>query len=420
MRTILIALSLVFWAVPPGHAEFSGSTGHAAKVFKSKPATGTRTRSAIGLTSAEGQVSGACQARAKPYKVAIAKHNRSLNRYWSLIGTKRAQRKRKKSRGRAIVKADYVLGHPPVYSGPKRPKCLDAGKEKPKAKKSTIGVEADFRKAARDIYGFVPRRTSEQNYKERYAAEALALGLTESQVLGVYALETGGIGPYFRQSGIFPVDQKCQPITPKGRPASTALGYAQLLAANSSVMVVEKGEHFADRLERAAVRTAGTRREELINKANVIRRMRRDVKRGLRRYKNRNNWREYVKFSKTRVGYAVHVLNIDADVGPMLQVHKLKKIVDVAHGKGFRSISGAQLELLNLVGYGRGLEMMTPAAREAATANFFNRGGYYRNPVAKNRTAEGLLEKIASIIEKRRKNCGAIEFTTIFRQIAGN
>lgn len=362
--------------------------------------------------------SSACAQKENAWKSARQRYNRRAGPYWNKIARMKSLRKKRRARGYPIRRADYVLSHPPVYKGPSRPKCLDAGKPKAKPKPSTIGTVADFLAAARKHYNFRPSRTNEVAYKRIYAREALANGLTENQVVGVYALETGGIGPYYRQSGIFPIDYQCRPIKTRGRQASTALGYAQLLAANSMAMIHDHGLEFAKRMEFEALQTGPQRKAELNKKAAVLREMVRDIKRGIRRYRNRNNWREFVAFGKTSRGYAIHAMNLDPDVGPLMQVYKLRRIVRVAGRKGFPRINGAQLELLNLVGYGRGLEMLTGAARNVPTSNFFSRGGYFRNPVAKNRTSLELLRAIGDIIVKRRKNCGAVEFTKIFREVS--
>lgn len=364
-----------------------------------------------------------CDALTAAYKSAWRAYDRRAATYWRAIEKKKTLRKGKKRKKLKITAKDYVITHPPVYSGPKPPKCMAAKKptKKKTKKKSQIGTVADFLAAAKREYNFVPRATNEQEYKHIFAAEALSAGLTEEQVVGVYALETGGIGPYYRQSGIFPIDYKCNLLSePKGRPASTALGYAQLLAANSNAMVKINGRAIAKRLEFASLMTDPNRKSELQQKAKILRKMVSDVEKGILRYKNRNNWREFVSFSKTSKGYAIHSLILDPDIGPLLQVYKLKKIVEVAKTRGFDHISAAQLETMNLVGYGRGLEMMTPVASKMPTANFFTRGGYSRNPVAKNLTAAGLVAKIGEIILKRRKNCGALEFTEIFNQMSAN
>jgi len=364
----------------------------------------------------------ACETSAKPYRAAYAAHRKRLDSYWSQVKRLRSRRSKRRKQGKAIRKADYALSFPPKYSGPKAPKCLAAiakrkAKKRPR-KPSTIGTVKDFLAAAKRFYNFTPRAPRDElEFKLAYAREALALGMTKNQIIGVYSLETGGIGPYNRQSGIHPLDYQCNPIKPKGRPASTALGYSQLLSANSQAVIKERGDKFARRLEFQAVQEQGARRSELMAKAAVLRKMQRDIARGIRKYSNRNNWREFVKFGKTPRGYAVHAMNLDVDVGPMMQVNKLRKIVDVSERRGHRNISGAKLELMNLAGYGRGLEMLTPVARDVPTSNFFSRGGYARNPVVSGRSSAGLLAKIDEIIGRRKKNCGAQEFIRVFQSL---
>ncbi len=365
--------------------------------------------------STKSAISDQCKAESKPYREARAAFEKKARKYWSLIKAKKSKRRRKRNNNQKVVLADYVLTYPPSYKGPAKPKCLRK-KATGGKRRASIGLVSDYLAAAKEIYKFVPRRVSEKNYKLVYATEALALGLTEEQVVGVYALETGGLGPHDRQSGIFNVTQDCKPRKPKGRPASTALGYAQLLAANTAAVVNENGEALTKALEFKAVLSKGDRKNELLRKAAILRRMIKDIRVGIRKYKNRNNWREYVSFGKTKKGFAIHTLNLDADIGPKIQVKKLNKIITVASRKGHKSISAAQLELMNLVGYGRGLEMMRTAARKAPTSNFFSRGGYNRNPVAKNLTASGLLKKLAVIIDKKRKKCGSVEFSKAFQQ----
>lgn len=382
-------------------------------------ASKTNTPSKTNKAKRSYSASSTCKKKLAAFRLEYTKYNGAANRYWSAVEKKRRLRRVKAKKGRKVTKNDYVLSHPPQYNGPKWPPCANTASKSKKSKKakSSIGVVNDFLRAAKREYGFVPSHTSERRYKQAYAAEALSVGLSAEMVVGVYALETGGIGPYARQSGIFIVDQQCRPIRAKGRPASTALGYAQLLAANSAAMAAKHGPEFAARFENEARRSSPERARQLKAKARILRAMARDVKRGIRRYKRRNGWSEYIKFSKTSRGYAVHTLNLDADIGPMLQVHKLLAIKQFARKKGINLTSSAQLELMNLVGPGRGAEMMSSAARDVPTSNFFSRKGYERNPVSKNLTSRQLLGKLGSIINKKMQKCGSLEFKTAFEDV---
>ncbi len=375
-----------------------------------------------GTSGKQAASEAACVAKRKAFSVKWSAFQRRASTYWSQIVSKRTRRRQRIRRGQSLRNVDYVQNHPPIYKGPKWPKCKLASDKKPRKKpvavpRSSLPTVADFLRAAKKIYGFEPRRTNERGYKSLYANEALQVGLTADQVVGVYALETGGIGPYARQSGIFITDQNCRPRKAVGRAASTALGYAQLLSANSSATIKLQGPLIAAKLARQARRAKGSHAIELQLKSQMVMRMRRDIIRGIRKYRKKNGWREYVGYGKTRKGLAVHALNLDADIGPILQVYKLLRIKKAAARKGFHRISGAQMELMNLVGYGKGLEMIRPVAARAPSSNFFSRKAYSRNPLAKNLTAHGLLQKIDRIIVKRKRKCGAVEFLKIFDQV---
>ena len=128
-----------------------------------------------------------------------------------------------------------------------------AGKRR--SRRSRSRGSPTFSPPARQHYAFEPARISEREFKRRYAEEAIALGLTKEQVVRVYALETGGDGTADMQAGI-------NPITKKGKPISSALGYAQLLHANTIGELVKHGDGFVKRLQRlkAGAQRSGPRR----------------------------------------------------------------------------------------------------------------------------------------------------------------
>jgi hypothetical protein len=263
----------------------------------------------------------------------------------------------------------------------------------------------DFRMAALTEHGFAPEQTTEIEFKRRYAAEALAIGLSKDQVIRVYALETGGNGTYDMQSGY-------HPVTRLGRPISSAIGYAQLLSGNSVSELVRHGDGFARRLDQmAASDQSGVpwRAASLRRKAVIVRAMVADAK------SVPDEWGAHVKFGNTPKGMAIHALNLDADVGPWLQVIKLKGLKDTAATEAGRgALTGAEMELMNLAGPRTGLEMMTPVGRVAPTPNFFSRGGYDRNSVVRERIASDLLVELGRRMELGLVKPGAIEFAAAF------
>jgi hypothetical protein len=346
-------------------------------------------------------------------------------KYWETIRAQRIVRRNKRTDGLAIVEKDYVLSQPPEYAGPSEPKMPDfmiaeqtrAGGTLQEATASEpTPTVANFLAAAKTQYRFVPRATSEKDYMLAVAREALNAGLNAEQVVGVYSLETGGLGPYSRQSGVFTVDNRCQPVPARGKPASSlALGYAQLLPANTVATAREHKDDIIEHLTKMAEKASQGKAAELRNKAAAFKRMADDVYKWLSTYSGpKDDWQEYVAYGRTRNGLAMHALLLDADIGPSLQVYKLASIKKFAARQGLRELDSSRLELINLVGDGRGLDALSPAAKDTPSANFFDRNGYEGNPVAQGQTAGSLLAKLADIISRRKLECGSKWFFEAF------
>ncbi len=79
-------------------------------------------------------------------------------------------------------------------------------------------------------------------------------------------------------------------------------------------------------------------------------------------------------------------MNLDIDIGPLLQTQKLLDSVVFARMKGLNTpLTAAELEMMNLTGDGNGFDMITmPLAMrdKVPTANFFQPLGLQHNPVA--------------------------------------
>jgi hypothetical protein len=329
--------------------------------------------------------------------------------YWRKVDGKRDARKARRLLGQTFTAEDYIAAFPPKYQGPELPPDVAriVAEVKPPAAEKPLPTVADFLAHAKKQFGFVPKRATEREFKTSYAAEALKVGLTKDQVVRVYALETGGQGTYDMQSGV-------NPVTRQGRPISSALGYAQLLHANTTGELVKHGEAFARRLTAmaGAPGTPAPRAAELKTKAAIVRKMLRAAR------TVPNEWSAHQRFAMTPNGLGIHALNMDADVGPWIQVLKLKSLKDSAAVYGRQELTGAELELMNLAGPGTGLEMMTPVGRQMPTPNFFSEGGYSRNPVVRDKTAAELLAALESRMEVHLKKPGSIEFAQIFDEVA--
>ncbi len=337
------------------------------------------------------------------YLRAQAQHANETESYWTIIEEMKEARRRKRAAGQPFVASDYVAVQPPRYAGPPLPpdvaKIIAA--LRPPEPPEPMPDLADFLRHAREVYGFVPAQTTEAQFKQRYAEESLAHGLTKDQVVRVYALETGGRGTYDMQAGI-------DPETKQGRPISSALGYAQLLGANSVNELVKHGDTFIQRLNALAASSNARRRTQLRAKAAVLGRMLRDAR------SVPNQWSAHVALSRTPKGLGIHALNLDADIGPWLQTIKLQGVREYAAKAGRPNLSGAEIELMNLAGPQTGLDMMDQAGRNVPTANFFAQRAYNRNPIVKDRTSVELLAALEDRMNHNLRKAGSIEFARIF------
>ena len=343
----------------------------------------------------------------KEYQEARAAFEEEAGAYWSAISEKRKGRNAKRRERQTIALDDYVLTQPPVYSGPKRPVNPEPEEEKPPRERKPLPVVADFLKAAAEQFQFTPQRpAAEVDFKRAYARYALAAGLTREQAVRVYSFETGGNGNYDMQSGL-------SASRPGSRAISTAIGYNQLLTTNSVELLAEQGHEFIKELTARAATLSGAPRKAMDHKLAVLKKMvafTRTVP---------DTWSEHEKLANTPQGWAVHAMVLDIDVGPMLQTHKLLTSVIFARAKGYnRPLSAAELEMMNLTGDGTGLDMVTmpQAMREQVpTSNFFQRGGYERNPVAiRHNTVAKLLAVTDERMDFNSGKPGAKELAAAF------
>lgn len=345
------------------------------------------------------------------YLAARSVFDFKLDAYWREVSDKRALRKRKKGSGTELSSADYVLEFPPEYKGPSLSAAMQkrwtAFLEQEKDKSGEPAKPADPKPTADDFlamsrahYGFQPERISEREFKTRYAREAVALGLSKDQVVRIYALETSGLGTADMVAGI-------HPITKKGTPISTAIGYAQLLAANTINELRKSGPAFIERLERIAQREPA-RAEAIRVKIAGLKRMVTNAR------SVPDNWAKQVAYARTGKGLGMHAINLDGDIGPWLQVIKIRGLKDSAARNGRGQLSGSQIELMNLAGPGTGLEMMRPAGLKVPTTNFFERFAYGRNTIVRGKTAEELIEALDERMNTNIKNSGAVEFSEVF------
>ena len=340
------------------------------------------------------------------YRRALEEYNRAWqsytaasSAYWNLISEKRQLRNAKRARGEPVSISDYMLAHPPIYTGPPKPR--NPLKPEVPQPRIYVPVVADFVAAARQEFKFIPRfPQSETEFKRTYAKVALAAGLTRDQIVRIYGFEATGNGNYDIEAGL--------EYNKHGRAITTALGYNQLLATNSVEIVAEKGDEFIKQLASKSAITAGAESWSHDGKIDALRRMvafARSVP---------DAWGQHEILANTPKGLAVHALNLDLDVGPMLQTQKLLDSIVFARRKGFsRTLTAAELEMMNLTGDGNGFDMVTMPVSwrdQVPTANFFRPSGYADNPVAqRNNVVAKLIAATDARMDEEIKKPGARE-----------
>jgi hypothetical protein len=346
------------------------------------------------------------EKKMKECTAARAKYEAVAGPYWTRVGEKRKSRAAKRRNGEPVVLSDYVLEQPPVYAGPPCPRDPSVKQEDQPEDKPELPVVADFLRSAKEHFGFVPEQASESDFKRAYVSVASAAGITREQAIRIYGFETGGNGRFDAQAGL--IFNK-----PGARAISTALGYNQLLTANTTSLLAGKGGHFVKVLQDRAVGLSGDARKKLERKADILKRMvafSRSVP---------EQWSEHVRLARTEKGYGLHALNLDIDIGPLLQTQKLLDSVRFAKAKGVdRTLTAAELEMMNLTGDGNGFDMLslTPEMRaQVPTSNFFQRLGYERNPIAgRTKTVEKLIAETNAVMDNRIQFDGAKELARFF------
>jgi hypothetical protein len=341
------------------------------------------------------------------YQEARADFEQRASAYWDAIAEKRRGRNAKRREHLAVGLDDYVLTQPPVYHGPKRPVNPEPEPERPPRERKYIPVVADFLKAAAEHFHFMPQQPAREiEFKRAYARVVRAAGLSREQAVRVYAFETGGNGNHDLQSGL-------EYSRPGAHAISTAIGYNQLLTTNSVELLAEQGHKFVHALTEKAARLSGAPLRAMDHKIAVLKRMvalARSVP---------DQWSAHQKLGDTPQGWAMHAMALDIDVGPLLQTDKLLTSVIFARVKGYdRRLTAAELEMMNLTGDSTGLDMVTmpQAMRERVpTSNFFQRGGYERNPVViRHNTVAKLLAATDDTMDSNSNLPGARELAAAF------
>ena len=346
------------------------------------------------------------------WRTAKSQYDRLLDAYWDEIEKKRAGRRAKRGKHQILryrrlrldLPADLIRARAsaPTSISSGRASLRRAGRSSRRRTKQSCRARRLPRRRAASTTASSRRASPSASSSVATPIEAISLGLAKEQVVRVYALETGGDGTADMQAGI-------NPITKKGKPISSALGYAQLLHANTIGELVKHGDSFIKRLQRLQgqrPRPGPRRRAAAQDRLAAGHDPQRQV--GARQ------WYRHVAFAQTSKGYGIHAINLDGDIGPWLQSLKLRGLKDFAARKGVTNLSGEEIEMMNLSGPATGLEMMQPVGLTAPTPNFFARRAYYVNKMVIDKTSAELLAEFTRRMDASSRKPGAVEFAEAF------
>ena len=342
------------------------------------------------------------RAKLAEYNAAQEKYRQLADPYWAQVKAKRSSRFAKRRAHQEITLEDYVLAQPPEYTGPKKPVDPSLVVEP-----RVVPVVADFLQHAAEQLDFVPDRpSSEIAFKKAYATAASAAGLTRDQVVRIYGFEATGNGTYDVQAGL-------EYDRPGASAITTALGYNQLLSTHSVELLAEQGRQFLVTLKKRVSGMSGAARAALEKKIAILQRMvafSRSV---------RDDWTLHQRLAGTPKGMGIHALNLDVDIGPLLQAQKLLNSVVFAKERGYQApLTAAELEMMNLTGDGNGFDMISMPQELRAkvpTSNFFDRSGYEHNPVARrNNVVSKLLSATDAVMDREAQLQGARDLAAAF------
>lgn len=243
-------------------------------------------------------------------------------------------------------------------------------------------------------------------FKRAYARAASTAGLTKEQIVRIYGFEATGNGTYDVQSGL-------EYNKPGQRAVSTALGYNQLLATNSVELLAENGDQIVSALKEVMKRRSNREGQAIQRKIAVVEKMI-ELARTVP-----DDWVHHQLLGNTAQGLAIHAVNFDRDIGPLMQVQNLVNSVVFARGQGHTAtLTATELEMMNFTGDGNGFDMIAmPVSwrKEVPTANFLSRGGYERNPIAqKNNVVASLMAATAAAMDEEVKKKGARDLASAF------
>jgi len=320
------------------------------------------------------------QRTQREYDQQHGQYLKHLDTYWQHVNTDKAAK-------------HLVTDYPPIYKGPEKPPWDTTPSHGP----STLPNLTEMRDASKDLKRFASGNGGEQDFsissidepafKQRYASEVMRAGKqygfskndVQNVVQSIYAFEDGGWGTHETLSNMplsmvkpdKPGDTTIHDKRVNFRPGSTAVGYNQLLMYNTVKDVHQHGGEIASQLTTLA-KNDPSRAKELNEKAKLLTDLSASLGKELKamslsdpaKYVDPNGqFTEalYSDFAKSKdateyskslpatdptkdnltrrsLSIGIHGLNLDGDIGPIIQAQELDDLFKYAQQNNFAGL----------------------------------------------------------------------------------
>ncbi len=196
---------------------------------------------------------------------------------------------------------------------------------------------------------------SEAEFKQRYAAESVFVGQQfkldrahmKNLVERVYAFEDGGWGTHFTLSSMPQAltDDSQKAARLNFHPSSSAIGYNQLLIRGSVNDIIQHGAAIASRLD--ALAAANPARAQVLHQKSQLVQDIHDVLTGAAIATPGKAGGKHSLFSvpSAKMDKAIQSLNLDGDIGPVIQSQELYNLLKYATDNKFADLTSPKATL---------------------------------------------------------------------------
>jgi hypothetical protein len=318
---------------------------------------------------------------AAPSKHLVSKSGftQAMTQYWQHISAAKSHHK-------------YITEFPPVYAGMDAPRVAPpvappaSGPIKSTGKMPSL---QDLYTASKDLNRLATNNKSqpdfnllelpEGDFKKRYAAESVFVGksfnLDQASIANlvkrIYAFEDGGWGTHFTLSSMPQalLDDTQKEARLNFHPLSSAIGYNQLLISDTVSDIAQHGGAIAARLDQLATDNPA-RATVLHQKAQMVQELSAELTHSSSPAASKKGLKGSAPhLPSRRMEEAIQSLNLDGDIGPVLQSQELYNLLTYASANKFDDYVAAKTATKN--SQATEYDLLTPEKKKAAVDELF-------------------------------------------------